>query len=387
VRNLVILGSTGSIGRNALDIVDRHPGEFRVFGLSANRNTELLAEQIRKYNPPFAAIGDRVGLSLLSESVDSRNTQVMGAEGITDLCALPQVDIVLNAIVGFAGLKATAAALTAGKRVALANKESMVAAGPLLRQIAEKSGGEIIPVDSEHSAIFQCLKAGKHDEIKRLILTSSGGPFFRRENLRGITPQEALRHPTWDMGPKITIDSATLMNKGLEIIEAAYLFSLPPEKIEVVIHPQSIVHSMVEFVDGSIIAQMSKPDMRLPIQYALFYPERTALDVAGLDFTKPFDLEFIPPPLDKFPSLNLAYRAIKEGGTSPAVFNAANERAVSAFLSNQIEFQQIFDVVEKTMDEFGQAKADDLDSIFAANEKASLVAQKIIDNFKDIAQH
>jgi 1-deoxy-D-xylulose-5-phosphate reductoisomerase len=387
VRNLVILGSTGSIGRNALDIVDRNPGKFRVVGLSANRNAELLAEQIHKFNPPYAVLNDGAGLSLLSQSVGSTKTQVMGAEGIADLCSNPEVDTVLNAIVGFAGLKPTVMALSAGKRVALANKESMVAAGPLLNKIAGNNGGEIIPVDSEHSAIFQCLKSGNKNEVGRLILTSSGGPFFRRENLAGITPEEALKHPTWNMGPKITIDSATLMNKGLEIIEAAYLFGMPPEKISVVIHPQSIIHSMVEYIDGSIIAQMSKPDMRLPIQYALFYPERVNLDIGQIDFAKLSTLEFYPPPLEKFRSLELAYRVVKEGGIRPAVYNAANEQAVAAFLANEIEFTQIFEVVEKTLDKIGRAGADNLEAIFVANERSSTLARKIVENIKDIAQH
>jgi 1-deoxy-D-xylulose-5-phosphate reductoisomerase len=387
VRNLVILGSTGSIGQNALDIVDRNPGKFRVVGLSANRNAELLAEQIRKYNPPYVVLSDRAGLSLLSKSTGASNTKVLGAEGIDELCSNPEVDTVLNAIVGFAGLKATVAALTAGKRVALANKESMVAAGPLLNRLAGKYGGEILPVDSEHSAIFQCLTAGLSNEISRLILTSSGGPFYRRENLAGITPAEALKHPTWNMGPKISIDSATLMNKGLEIIEAAYLFDMPPEKISVVIHPQSIIHSMVEYIDGSIIAQMSKPDMRLPIQYALFYPERVNLDVVQIDFNKTSTLEFYPPPFKKFRSLGLAYRVVREGGISPAVYNAANEQAVAAFLAGKIEFSQIFEVVEKTLDRIGSSPANDIESIFAANDKSAQTAQEIIDNIKDIAQH
>jgi len=385
VKNLVILGSTGSIGRNALDILDRNPGKFRVLGLSANRNTGLLIEQVHKYNPPFVALCDRAGLSLLAKSVDSRKTRVFGADGIADMCSNPDADIVLNAIVGFAGLKATAAALEAGKKVALANKESMVAAGPLLRKIAGERGGEIIPIDSEHSAIFQCLASGKRPEVARLILTSSGGPFFRRDNLEGITPAEALKHPTWNMGPKITIDSATLMNKGLEIIEAAYLFDIPPDKIEVVIHPQSIIHSMVEFIDGSTIAQMSKPDMRLPIQYALFYPERINLDIVQLDFSKESRLEFYPPPVDKFRSLGLAYRAVREGGISPTVFNAANEQAVAAFLDKKIQFGQIFDIVEETLNQSGSYSADTLDKIFAAHENACQIAGKTVAKFKDIA--
>lgn len=387
MKNLVILGSTGSVGRNALDILDRNPGKFRVLGLSANRNIGLLIEQVHKYNPPFVALCDRAGLSLLAKSVDSRKTRVFDADGIADMCSNPDTDIVLNAIVGFAGLKATAAALEAGKKVALANKESMVAAGPLLKKIASDRGAQIIPIDSEHSAIFQCLASGKRSEVARLILTSSGGPFFRRDNLEGITTAEALKHPNWNMGPKITIDSATLMNKGLEIIEAAYLFDISPEKIEVVIHPQSIIHSMVEFIDGSTIAQMSKPDMRLPIQYALFYPERIDLDIVQLDFTKESRLEFYPPPVSKFRSIGLAYRAVKEGGTSPATFNAANEQAVAAFLDNRIQFGQIFDIVEETLNQSESYSADTLDTIFSAHENACQIAEKTIAKFIDIEYH
>jgi 1-deoxy-D-xylulose-5-phosphate reductoisomerase len=378
VRNLVILGSTGSIGRNALDIVDRHPGEFKIIGLSANSNAELLARQVQRYNPPYAAIGDRAGLAFLKESSTITTTEYYGPEGIEKICGLAEVEIVLNAIVDSAGLQATISALKAGKRGALANKESMVAAGPLLRKLAIENGGEIIPVDSEHSAIFQCLQAGKKSEVARLILTSSGGPFRNRDDLREITPEQALNHPTWKMGPKITIDSATLMNKALEIIEAAYLFDLPGEKISVVIHPQSIVHSMVEFIDGSTIAQMSKPDMRLPIQYALFYPNRKPLDVCQLDFTNNLTLEFFPPQTKKFRSLGLAYKAVADGGTMPAVMNAANEVAVQAFLDKKITFLQIYEIIEQTMIKTGSGKADFLNDILEANQRAIEMAKGIV---------
>ncbi|NLI15350.1 MAG: 1-deoxy-D-xylulose-5-phosphate reductoisomerase [candidate division Zixibacteria bacterium] len=383
MKNLVILGSTGSIGRNALDIIDRNPGRFRIIGLTANRNAELLAAQARKYNPSYVALCDRTGLSILAESINPAKTKLIDAEDVSKLCSDSSVDIVLNAVVGFAGLKATAAALIAGKKVALANKESMVAAGPLLNRMAATHGGEIIPIDSEHSAIFQCLASGKRTEVARLILTSSGGPFFRRENFDGITPEEALKHPTWNMGPKITIDSATLMNKGLEIIEAAYLFDIPADRIEVVIHPQSVVHSMVEFIDGSTIAQLSKPDMRLPIQYALFYPERIKQDLVQFDFSKELRLDFYPPPKDKFRSLELAYRAVREAGISPAVFNAANEQAVKAFLDHKIQFKRIFDIVEETMNRCGLGDADTLEQIFTANSKASHIAGNIAAEFEN----
>jgi 1-deoxy-D-xylulose-5-phosphate reductoisomerase len=381
VRNLVVLGSTGSIGRNALDIVDRHPGEFKIIGLSANSNARMLAQQIQKYNPPYAAIGDKAGLAFFRDSSVTYSTKLFEDDGLEKLSALPETDIILNATVGFAGLKATAAGLKAGKRVALANKESMVAAGPILRRLAIENGGEIIPIDSEHSAIFQCLQAGNKSEVARLILTGSGGPFLKRDDLSNVTPDEALNHPTWKMGPKITIDSATLMNKALEIIEAAYLFDLPGEKISVVIHPQSIVHSMVEYIDGSTVAQMSLPDMRLPIQYALFYPKRMPLNVCRLDFSQALSLEFSPPQMNRFRSLSLAYKAIAEGGISPAVLNAANEVAVKAFLDKNISFLQIYEVIEKTSEKIGTGKADSLTDIFEATDKAVVTAEGIIDSF------
>jgi len=382
VRNIVILGSTGSIGRNALNIVDKNPDRLKVVGLTANLDHKEIAKQIRKYNPIYAAMADPSGLMVLKAKLGESSVKILEDTGFTnaiaDISSIPEADIILNAIVGVAGLKATAAALTAGKTVALANKESMVAAGPLLRKIAQKHKGLIIPVDSEHSAILQCLQNSKSEEIARLILTGSGGPFLNRNDLENVTVEEALKHPNWNMGPKITIDSATMMNKGLEIIEAAYLFDLPPEKISVVIHPQSIVHSMVEFIDGSVIAQMSKPDMRLPIQYALLYPDRVPLDVCDLDFTQAMSLDFQPPDMQKFRSLGLAYRAVKEGGISPAVLNAANETAVRAFMDGRIKFTQIFDIVEMTMDDIGIGDALKLDDIVRANMWAADLAEDFV---------
>jgi len=382
VRNVVILGSTGSIGRNALNIIDRNPDKLKVVGLAANLDHQEIAKQIRKYKPIYAAMGDPSGLLALKARLGDSSVRILEDTGFTsaiaEISSVPEADIILNAIVGVAGLKATAAALTAGKTVALANKESMAAAGPLLRDIAQKHKGLIIPVDSEHSAILQCLQNSKSEEIARLILTGSGGPFLNRNNLDNVTLEEALKHPTWNMGPKITIDSATMMNKGLEIIEAAYLFDLPPEKITVVIHPQSIVHSMVEFIDGSVIAQMSKPDMRLPIQYALLYPDRAPLDVCRLDFSQAMSLDFRPPDMQKFRSLGLAYRAVKEGGISPAVLNAANEVAVKAFMDGKIKFTRIYDMVEKTMNDIGIGGALKLDDIVRANMRATDLAEDFV---------
>lgn len=382
MRNIVILGSTGSIGKNALDIVDRYPDKLKVIGLAAGSDYGELARQIDKYKPAYVTLSDRDSLAALKSSLPGLSVKVLEDTGFSnaleEISALPEADIVLNAIVGVAGLRATAAALAKGKTVALANKESMVAAGPILNKLIEDHKGKIIPVDSEHSAIFQCLQTGQHEEIKRLILTGSGGPFLKRDDLENVTVEEALKHPNWNMGPKITIDSATMMNKGLEIIEAAYLFNLPPEKISVVIHPQSIVHSMVEFVDGSIIAQMSKPDMRLPIQYALLYPERQPLDVCNLDFASELSLDFYPPDMNKFKALKLAWRALNEGGISPTVLNAANEVAVKAFLQGRIKFTQICEIIERTLDDVETGDIPDLNIVYRANMWAADVAEDFV---------
>jgi len=382
VRNIIILGSTGSIGKNALDIVDRYPEKLKVVGLAAGSDHGELARQIAKYKPAYITLSDKDSLAALKSSLSGLSVKVLEDSGFSnaleEISALPEADMVLNAIVGVAGLRATAAALVKGKTVALANKESMVAAGPILNKLVEEHKGKIIPVDSEHSAIFQCLQTGRHDEIKRLILTGSGGPFLNRNDLENVTVEEALKHPNWNMGPKITIDSATMMNKGLEIIEAAYLFNLPPENISVVIHPQSIVHSMVEFVDGSVIAQMSKPDMRLPIQYALLYPERLPLDVCNLDFTSELSFDFLPPDLNKFKALKLARRALNEGGISPTVLNAANEVAVKAFLQGRIKFTQICEIIERTMNDIETGDIPDLNNVYRANMWAADVAEDFV---------
>ena len=292
MKNLAILGSSGSIGKNALWVGERFPEELNIFALSVNTDIAALADQIERYTPKIVCIADREAAAGFKPGASTEI--VVGEEGLERIAAHPDVDIIVNAVSGFAGLRSTLAAAKAGKRIALANKESMVAGGDLVNAIAAANNTEIIPVDSEHSAIFQCLKAGRASEVRRLILTSSGGPFrsLPKEKFAGITVEQALAHPTWNMGKKITIDSATLMNKGLEIIEAVYLFGLKPEQVDVVVHPQSIVHSMVEFIDGSIIAQMSRPDMRLPIQYALFYPERQKMSAADLGCDKKFALDF-----------------------------------------------------------------------------------------------
>ncbi|UCE67109.1 MAG: 1-deoxy-D-xylulose-5-phosphate reductoisomerase [Candidatus Zixiibacteriota bacterium] len=384
MKNIVVLGSSGSIGKNALWVISRFPEEFNVFGLSVHRDTRTLLSQIKEYRPRAVCVSYKDRAEALGSPLPEDTELFAGPNGLEDLASHPDVDIVLNAVSGFAGLRPTLAAARAGKRVALANKESMVAGGELVNKTVAEYGAEIIPVDSEHSAIFQCLKAGNNKEVRRLILTSSGGPFreFPKEKMSEITVEQALNHPTWKMGKKITIDSATMMNKGLEVIEAVFLFSLPPEKVDVVIHPQSFVHSMVEFIDGSIIAQLSKPDMCLPVQYALFYPQRREMNRADLDFTDRFSLEFEPPDNVKFPGVELAREALKRGGTAPVVFNASNEAAVDAFLNRKIKFTDIFHIVEKTMNKSGSIDVDSIESIMEADKNGRKIAEEIINGIR-----
>jgi 1-deoxy-D-xylulose-5-phosphate reductoisomerase len=381
VKNIVVLGSSGSIGQNTLRVISRFPEEFNVFGLSVNKDTETLLSQLGEFRPRAVCVSDEDKALAIKSKIPKHTDLLTGSNGLEVLASHPEVDIVVNAVVGFAGLRSTLAAAGAGKRVALANKESMVAGGVLVNAIARESGAEIIPVDSEHSAIFQCLKAGNSADVRRLILTSSGGPFrdYPQNKFSEITVEQALNHPTWKMGRKITIDSATLMNKGLELIEAAFLFNFPQEKIDVVIHPQSVVHSMVEFIDGSVIAQLSKPDMRLAIQYALFYPERRSMDNANLDFTNQLSLDFSPPDNDRFPSINLAREALVKGETAPVTFNAANEIAVAAFLQKKISFTDIYGVIEKSMNISGSLNVVSIENIIEADKNGRAKAQEIVD--------
>lgn len=349
MKNVVILGSSGSIGKNALKVLSEFKERFSVFGLSVHSNVNLLEEQIRHFAPKMAVITEQKSFERFPRNHD---TEILsGTDGLKKLCSHPQVDLVMNALVGSVGLLPSLQALESGKNLAIANKESLVMAGELLIDKAKEKGTAILPIDSEHSAIKQCLLSGKKEEVKRLILTASGGPFLgkSREDLKEITVEQALSHPTWEMGKKITIDSATLMNKGLEVIEAHWLFGISPDRISVLIHPQSIIHSMVEFVDGSVIAQMSLPDMKLPIQYALFYPQRVFSNNIALDLTKTGQLTFFEPDTEKFPCLNLAYQALKSGETAPAVLNAANEVAVQTFLSGGIPFTGIQKIVRETL--------------------------------------
>jgi 1-deoxy-D-xylulose-5-phosphate reductoisomerase len=374
VKNVVILGSTGSIGRNALEVLANFPDRFSVLGLSTNKSVRLLEQQIKQFRPKMAAITDEESWGQFPRDYDTE--LLFGMDGLKRLCSHPQVDLVINALVGSVGLLPSVETLESGKDLAIANKESLVMAGELLIRKAREKAAEILPVDSEHSAIKQCLLSGKKEEVRKLILTASGGPFWGRskEDLEEITIEEALSHPTWEMGRKITIDSATLMNKGLEVIEAHWLFGIPPDRIEVLIHPQSIIHSMVEFVDGSVIAQMSLPDMKLPIQYALFYPQRVSSNNTRLDLREIAQLTFLEPDIQKFPCLGLAYQALKLGGTAPAVLNAANEVAVGAFLGGTIGFSGIEKIVQKTLGQHRVKPDAELEDILSADSWAKRTA-------------
>jgi 1-deoxy-D-xylulose-5-phosphate reductoisomerase len=351
MKNLVILGSTGSIGRNALRVLKNLRERFYPLALSCYQDINLIASQAMEFNPEIVHVVDDSLLSPLNAQLSGRNITVLsGKDSLCRIAEMERVDILLNGIMGSSGFPPTLAAIKKGKRIALANKETLVSYGTIIMEEAKKNKAEIIPVDSEHSAIFQCLAGRDQSEIKRIILTSSGGPFRERDNLKGVTIEETLNHPVWNMGKKITVDSATMMNKAKEIIEAHYLFSLPPQKISVVIHPQCIIHSAVEYIDGSILAQLSKPDMALPIQYALTYPERKPSITESLDLTKIKTLTFEPVDVKKFPAISLAYRSIEMGGTAPAVLNAANESLVDAFLNSKISLEKITESITRILD-------------------------------------
>jgi 1-deoxy-D-xylulose-5-phosphate reductoisomerase len=374
MKRLAILGSTGSIGQSALSVVAEHPEEFRVVGLAAGKNVALLAEQIRRFRPTLVSVQDEDAARRLKELVNGPGAPeiLMGPGGALAVAGAPDANLVLSAMVGAVGLEPTLAAIEAGKIVALANKETLVAAGPLVMERVKANGTALIPVDSEHSAIFQALHGQRREDIKKLWLTASGGPFrsWTLAQLAKVTPEQALKHPNWNMGAKITIDSATMMNKALEVIEAGVLFGLPVSYVEVCIHPQSIIHSLVEFVDGSWLAQLGLPDMRVPIAYALTYPRRLPLNSNPLDLGQIARLTFEHPDLTRFPALRLGYEAARIGGTMPAVLNAANEVAVAAFLEKRLPFPGIPRVVEETMAAHQTEPIATLEQVLAVNQWA-----------------
>ena len=372
LRNVVLLGATGSIGQSACRVARDLPDRVRIVGMSGFRNMPRLAEEANRLRPEVLAVADAEAEAELRTKLDYAPARIfIGAEGLVSLAAWPGADMVLVAIVGTGGLRPTLAALEAGKDIALASKEVLVMAGEMVMATARRHGRRILPVDSEHNAIFQCLEGRDTRHVRRLILTASGGPFraWPAEQLRAVTRQEALRHPTWRMGEKITIDSATLFNKGLEMIEARWLFDVDITRIDVVIHPQSIVHSMVEFVDGSVLAQMSHSDMRFPIQYALTWPDRIAGTLPPLEWAKLGKLDFEEPRYDVFPALDLARQAAERGGAAPAVLNAANEVAVAEFLAGRIAFPRIWEIVAAVLDGT-EGAADDLDALLEADRRA-----------------
>ena len=376
---VAVMGSTGSIGTQTLEIIKDHPNEFEVIALGAAKSVELLVEQAKKYEPQIVAISEPSLEKELRQKLPPRIDVISGSKALAESSST--ADVVINGVVGFAGLPITIAALKAGKRLGLANKESLIAAGPLIQKFRSIEGAELIPVDSEHCAIHQCLGLNTtQEDIKNIVLTASGGPFrgFSSERLRSVSIEDALSHPTWDMGPKITVDSSTLMNKGLEVIEAHELFGVPYENIKVVIHPQSIVHSMVTFADGATLAQMSNPDMRLCIAYALTYPDRINDPFGEIDWTQMIELNFEPPDQTSFPCLNIAYEAGRQKGTAPAWLNAANEEAVSAFLSGQLLWQEISEVISATLQQWSGENVDSIETVLKADSDARLVASELI---------
>ena len=370
MKNVAILGSTGSIGRQALDVVKAHPDLFALDGVSAYSSEAAFLALVEEARPQVA---------VFSRPVPDTDVR-WGEQAFLDLAADPQVDVVVLAISGIAALKPLLSALRAGKRVAIANKESLVCGGDLVKEALRQGGGELLPVDSEQSAIFQCLQNGRRDEVEKLILTASGGPFFqrRREELRDITPADAVKHPTWSMGRKISLDSATLMNKGLEVIEAARLFDFSGKKIEVLIHPQSVVHSMVEYRDGTVMANLSTADMRLPIQYAMTWPERTPSPAKPLKLWAQSDLSFYKPDMDRFPALRMAYDCLKAGGGCPVVYNGATERAAELFFGERLGFLDIEESVAYALDRFRNRPMHDLSDILAADGEA----RRLVDEFQ-----
>jgi 1-deoxy-D-xylulose-5-phosphate reductoisomerase len=377
-KRIAILGSTGSIGINTLWVINKFKQHFEVVGLAANKNVNLLKEQVQKFNPKVVCLADEEKANELAWKLKDHPCEVVsGQAGLIKVSCLKEVDLVVCAIVGAVGLIPLIEAIKAKKQIGLANKEALVMAGNVIMSLAKENKVKILPLDSEHNAIFQCLEGKKHNTIKKIILTGSGGPFRQREDLENITLEETLKHPTWQMGEKITVDSATLMNKGLEVIEAHYLFDTPIANIKVVIHPQSIIHSLVEFIDGSILAQMSVTDMRIPIAYALSYPERLEGVLSFLDLTQIRQFTFEEPDLTKFPCLAYGYEAGRKGGTLPAVLNASNEIAVKRFLNQEIKFIDIHRIIKKVMDNHKIIDNPTLDEILSADNWARKEAKEV----------
>lgn len=380
MKNIALLGSTGSIGVNVLNVVRQFPEKYRIVSLAAGKNVDLLAEQSMEFEPEVISVFDQQHGERLKQKLPDQYARKIycGVDGNISAATHDKADITVSAIVGAAGLLPTLAAVNSGKDIGLANKETLVMAGKLVMDAVKKNGVQLLPVDSEHSAIFQALEGGRKDDVAKIILTASGGPFRTKslDDLQNVTKEQALNHPNWSMGRKISIDSATLMNKGLEVIEAKWLFDVPVESIEVVVHPQSIVHSLVEYQDGSVLAQLGIPDMRIPIAYALSYPERLPLNLNRLNLSQCANLEFVEPDYRRFPALGLAFEALKKGGVLPAVLNAANEMAVDAFLHDKISFPEIAEVVAATMDKVNAGSDAVLDEILFADAEARKIAKE-----------
>lgn len=382
---LTVLGATGSIGVSTLDVVARHPDRFEVVALTGHRRVDILAEQCRRFSPRYAVVGSAEDATRLKSLISSTTEVLFGPDALVQVAALAEVDAVMAAIVGAAGLQPTLAAAQAGKRILLANKEALVMAGPVFMAQVQASGALLLPIDSEHNAVFQSLP---HDYrgmptrrgIRRILLTASGGPFRTRtpESLIDVTPEQAVAHPNWSMGQKISVDSATMMNKGLEVIEAHWLFDVPADRIEVVIHPQSVIHSMVDYEDGSVLAQLGNPDMRTPIAHAMAWPERIDSGVASLDLCKIGHLDFEPPDMTRFPCLALAYQALRQGGNAPAVLNAANEIAVEAFLQRKLPFPNIASVIVSALESVPSAALPDLAAVMAADQASRAAAREAL---------
>ncbi len=383
MKKIAILGSTGSIGTQTLEVIDWHPQLFQAELLCGNKNISLLYQQVDKYKPAYVVILDKLAGEIFNReySLPSNCQLLIGMEGLLEAIELADFDIVVTAVSGAVGLQPTIAAINKGAQIALANKETLVAAGQLVMELAKEKNISILPVDSEHSAIFQCLKGETVKAVDKLVLTASGGPFrgYRKEELAGVTPKQALKHPKWNMGAKISIDSATLMNKGLEVIEAKWLFGVEGDQIEVVVHPQSIIHSMVQYQDKSIIAHLGPTDMKIPIQYALTYPERISAQTRQADLTEIATLTFEKPDHETFPALTLAYRALKTGGTMPVVLNAVNEEAVSLFLQNKLSFLEIPQLVNQVMDQHAITVAPSLAEIINADSQARVIARSYVE--------